>query len=157
MEKKKETFSDLHSKKYRHVGYSYASVPNSWKAIVQKAIEDIEKEMWPRWIPMFIKRKIHKLAMGNSVFYIKGRFWYSVRKMLTKGMIITDIKTKFADLRIYGNFNDKIYKIIEEAEINCDKTCEKCGSSDEVKKVGKWVYNLCKGCRNNKKKSSSSN
>ena len=146
--KKKKNFSELHSKKYIHVGYSYASVPDSWKAIVQKAIEDIEKEMWPRWIPMFIKRLIHKLAMGHSVFFVRNKFWYNIRTKLTKGMIITDIKTKFAELRIYGSFNDNIDKIIEQAEINCDKTCEECGSSEDLKKVGRWVTNLCTSCRN---------
>jgi hypothetical protein len=47
------------SEKYRHIGYSYPGVPNPWKPIVEKAIVEIEKEMWPRWIPLFIKRLIH--------------------------------------------------------------------------------------------------
>lgn len=150
--KKKKNFSEIHAKKYSHVGYSYASVPNSWKAIVHKSIEDIEKEMWPEWIPMFIKRSIHKLAMGQSVFFIKNRFWYRIRNILTNGMIITDIKTKFAGLRIYGQFNEKIDNIIDEAEINCDKTCEECGSSEDVKKSGRWVRNLCKNCSDDSKR-----
>lgn len=32
-------------KKYKHVGYSYSSVPEGWIKIVKKAIIDIEKEM----------------------------------------------------------------------------------------------------------------
>ena len=53
------------SEKYKHIGYSYPSVPEGWLKIVEKAIVDIEKEMWPRWIPMFIKRIIHYLATGK--------------------------------------------------------------------------------------------
>jgi hypothetical protein len=141
------------SKKYRHIGYSYPGVPKGWKTIVEKAIVDIEKEMWPRWIPLFIKRWIHYLATGNSVVRVRSRFWYSVRQKLTRGQIITDIKDKFASLRIYGCYGDEIDEIITKAEDECYETCEKCGSKQKVKAFGKgWIYNLCKSCRYGKKK-----
>ena len=141
------------SKKYRHIGYSYPGVPKGWKTIVEKAIVDIEKEMWPRWIPLFIKRWIHYLATGNSVVRVRSRFWYMVRKKLTKNQIITDIKDKFATLRIYGYYGDEIDYIITKAEDECYRTCEKCGSNEKVRAFGKgWIYNLCKSCRYSKKK-----
>ena len=136
------------SEKYRHIGYSYPGVPKGWVPIVEKTIENIEKEMWPRWIPLFIKRKIHYLATGNSVVRVKNRFWYKVRKFLTKGQMITDIKDKYATLRIYGYYNDSIDAVIKKAEDQCFGTCERCGSQQKVRTVGKnWVYNLCKSCR----------
>ena len=139
--------------KYSHVGYHYASVPKGWKSIIEKAIQDIEKEMWPRWIPMFIKRKIHYLATGNSVVMVKNIFWYKVRKKLTKGQMITDIKDKFAGLRIYGYFGPEIEEIVKKAENECYGTCERCGSNQKVRTVGKgWLYNLCKSCRYSKAK-----
>ena len=139
--------------KYKHIGYSHPAVPEGWKSIVEKAIVDIEKEMWPRWIPMFIKRIIHYLATGNSVVYVKYQFWYKVRKRLTKGQMVTDIKDKFAGLRIYGHFGDEIEAIVEKAEVECYRTCERCGSNQKVRTVGKgWLYNLCKSCRYSKDK-----
>ena len=105
------------NEKYKHIGYSYPGVPKGWKPVVEKAIEDIEKAMWPSWIPMFIKRKIHFLATGNSVIGIKYRFWYKVRKKLTNGQIVTDIKDKFAGLRIYGHFGPEIEEIVKQAEV----------------------------------------
>ena len=141
------------SEKYKHIGYSYPSVPEGWLKIVEKAIVDIEKEMWPRWIPMFIKRIIHYLATGNSVVYVKYRFWNKVRKKLTKGQMVTDIKDKFASLRIYGYFGPEIEEIIEKAEDECYRTCEKCGSNKHVRTMGKgWLYNLCKSCRYKREK-----
>jgi len=141
------------SEKYRHIGYSYPGVPNGWKNIVEKAIKEIEQEMWPRWIPLFIKRWIHYLATGNSVVRVRSRFWNSVRNKLTKRQMITDIKDKFATLRIYGYFGNEIEKIIEKAEEECYRTCERCGSDEKVRSVGKgWIYNLCKTCRYSKKK-----
>jgi sensor c-di-GMP phosphodiesterase-like protein len=141
------------SEKYRHIGYSYPGVPKGWQKIVEKTTEDIEKAMWPRWIPLFIKRKIHYLATGNSVVSVKSRFWYKVRKFLTKGQIVTDIKDKYATLRIYGYFSPEIDEIVKKAEDQCFATCERCGSQQKVRTVGKnWVYNLCKSCRYGKKK-----
>jgi len=141
------------SKKYRHIGYSFPGVSKGWKVIVEKSIVDIEREMWPGWIPLFVKRLIHYLATGNSVVRVKSRFWYKIRQKLTRGQIITDIKDKFAELRIYGNFGPEIESIIERAERECYETCEKCGSNERVKKFGRnWVYNLCKSCRYGRKK-----
>jgi hypothetical protein len=140
-------------KKYRHVGYSYPNVPKGWVSIVENAIKDIEREMWPRWIPLFIKRKIHYWATGDSIVRIKSNFWYRVRKKLTKGQMVTDIKDKFATLRIYGYFGPEIEKIIEIAEDQCFATCERCGSQQKVRTIGKnWIYNLCRSCRYHKKK-----
>jgi hypothetical protein len=134
-------------KKYSHVGYSYLNVNDGWKPIVKKAVIEIEKEMWVKWLPFFIKRWIHYLAYGRSVYYIKFRIFYKLRNILTNGNIITDIKDKYATLRIYGFFNNKINFIIEKAEKECDKTCEKCGSRENVSNVGKnWIYNYCKKC-----------
>lgn len=139
------------SEKYRHIGYSYPGVPRGWVPIVEKAIIEIESQMWPKWIPMFVKRKIHLWGTGNSVVQVENKIWYRIRQKLTKGQIITDIKDKYATLRIYGFFGEEIRKIIKEATKECSETCESCGSKNGVKTTGKgWIYNLCRSCRNKK-------
>jgi len=138
-------------KKYRHVGYSYPSVPKGWKPIVKNAIVEIEKEMWPRWIPFFIKKAIHYLATGNSVVQIKYQWAYKLRSKLTDSCMISDIKEKYATLRIYTYGNEKINAIIEMAENLCDTTCMECGSMTDVEVVNsRWVSILCKKCKNKK-------
>lgn len=134
--------------KYSHVGYSHLGVPDAWKPIVMKAVIAIEKEMWPRWIPMFIKRWIHYLATGNSVVMVRSNFWHMIRSMITGNMLITDIKDKYAGLRIYGFFNEECYKIIDIAEKECDETCEFCGSTKKVAIYSDygWSRNLCSTC-----------
>ena len=136
------------SKKYDHVGYSYPAVPKTWVPIVKKAVIAIEKEMWPKYIPLFLKRWIHYLATGNSVVRIRNKFWNKVKNKLTHSMIITDIKDKYATLRIYGYFNDKIHKIIEQAELDCDNTCELWGSRRGVRTVNDcgWYRQACHKC-----------
>lgn len=134
-------------KKYRHVGISYPNVPQGWVPIVMRTIVFIEKEMWPRWMPFRLKRFIHWLANGNSVVRVKYWWAYRLRQYLTKGQMITDIKEKYATLRIYGYFGKEIDTIIEMAEIECSDTCQQCGSRDNVKMNGEgWLYTLCEKC-----------
>lgn len=136
------------SKKYRHIGYSYPGVPSGWRPIVEQAIVDIEKEMWVQWLPLRVKRWIHYLATGNSCVRIKYNWAYRLRTRLTGGQVVMDIKDKYATLRIYGSFSDKVHKIIEHAEKQCENTCEKCGSIHNVKTIDfGWVYNYCEACR----------
>jgi hypothetical protein len=137
------------SEKYRHIGYSYPGVPQGWKTIVEDAIVLIEKEMWPQWyLPLFIKRLIHYLATGNSVVRVKYIFFYKLRSKLTRNQQVMDIKDKYATLRIYGYFNDRIDYIIDSADLLCQNTCEKCSSRDNVEIFGNhWIENLCKTCR----------
>lgn len=135
------------SKKYRHVGYSYPGVPQGWIPIVERAIVAIEKEMWPRWMPLILKRLIHWLANGNSVVRVKYWWAYRLRDRFTKGQMITDIKEKYSTLRIYGYFGQEIDSIIEMAEIQCGNTCQKCGDRNNVQIIDKgWLYNLCEKC-----------
>ncbi len=135
-------------KKYQHIGISYPSVPSGWVEIVKLTIIEIEKKMWPQWwLPLFGKRWIHYLATGNSVVRIRSHFWYRIRSRLTKGRIVTDIKDKFATLRIYGCFGSEIEGIVEAAEQACSQTCERCGSRESVSQTDSgWIYNLCKEC-----------
>ena len=134
-------------KKYIHIGYSSAGVPKGWVPLVEKAIVDIERVMWPRYLPFFLKHWIHYLATGNSVVRVKYRWAYKLRSWLTNDQIILDIKDKFAGLRIYANAGKEIYTIIDKVTEACDNTCENCGSHENVEIVGThWVYNLCKKC-----------
>lgn len=138
-------FTTTFSERYSHIGYSHLNIPDGWKSIVERGIVRIEREMWVRWLPMPLKRLIHYLAYGRSVVYIKSNFWYNVRNFLTRGQIVTDIKDKFASLRIYGYFNDNLDKIVEEIISECDYVCEVCGSKEEVIIWNRgWLKSLCK-------------
>lgn len=136
-------------KKYKHIGNSYLSVPAGWKPIVKKALIDIEKLMWPRWMPKFIKRIIHWLATGGSVVRIKYWWAYNLRTKITGGATIRDIKEKYATLRIDGSFTHEMGEIVERAEKECKETCQDCGSKDSIECVEDWGWwsRYCKTCR----------
>ncbi len=67
---------------------------------------------------------------------------------IDKKVEILQIKEKFGTLRFYINGgNDKIYKLIEEAEAESGKICEHCGSREDVTTEGDWILTLCNKCR----------
>lgn len=139
-----ERFSDI----YRHVGYSSLGVPDPWKPTVKQCVIDIEKLMWPKYLPFWFKRLIHYLATGNSVVRVKHWWAYDLEKRITKGIIIQDIKDKFATLRIYGYFTKEIQEIIDKTDKICQTICENCGgvAVDATYQNG-WLKNLCKKCK----------
>lgn len=143
-------FSNNFFDKYQHVGYAGLCVPYHWQPIVMETVIKIEQLMWPNWIPFWIKRLIHYLATGNSTFRVKYKWAYNLRTALTGGLIITDIKIKFGQLRIYGNFTEEIYKLIDDAALKCSTICEDCGSTDNVNstQVNGWITILCEKCKN---------
>ena len=57
---------------------------------------------------------------------------------------ITQIKQKYGTLRIYTSFcHDEIDKLIEEAELKANVTCEICGKEGKAESPKGWIYVLC--------------
>lgn len=141
-------FPKTFSQKYSHVGYSYLSIPKQWESIVRVCIMDIEKLMWPKYLPFWFKRLIHYLATGNSIVRIKYWWAHRLRNYLTGHTMIQQIKDKFATLRIYGYFSQEMEDIINKADKQCQSICEYCGSNDDVQISNtSWIRNVCKKCR----------
>jgi hypothetical protein len=60
----------------------------------------------------------------------------------------TQVKEKFGTLRFYYyGGNDKIYRLVEEAEQESARTCEDCGDTTTAKTRGdSWLSTLCDKC-----------
>jgi hypothetical protein len=140
------------SKKYKYLGYTYLSIPSGWQDIVADMLVRIDKTTRPWYIPRVLLNWLHWLGTGGSVVRVRSWFWFNIFKKLYSDCAITDIKDKYAGLRVYYSATDEVSKIIEDVIETCDKTCEGCGSTKSVKVVGKgWMYNICKDCRKNYK------
>ena len=91
-----------------------------------------------------------------------GPGWYPlIKDALTKleALGITDlavlqVKEKFGGLRIYLSFdNDETDAIIAAADQEARKTCEECGSKENVElRDGGWLRTLCNQCEEKRKK-----
>jgi len=68
---------------------------------------------------------------------------------IPKGFRVAQVKQKFGQLCFYvDNSNKEIDKAIEYAERLADRTCEECGSLDDVTTNSKgWIDTLCYSCR----------
>jgi hypothetical protein len=142
------TFELIFKRKYSYLGYTYPNVPQPWVPIVNRLLKSMDEIVRPKWIPAIILNVINAFATGGSVVMVKNRFWNNVLSKITKGIRIFDIKDKYATLRVYGSFSDEIYALIDKAEKECENTCEKCGSQDNVFEYGHgWIYNVCEKCR----------
>ena len=61
---------------------------------------------------------------------------------------VEQVKEKFGGLRFYiSRASDEANRLIAEAEIESYKTCESCGSKQDVTVEGSWVQTLCNNCR----------
>ena len=138
-------------KKYKHLGRVYPETTEYWHKSILEMLEKLDKECTPRWIPRFVLNFIVNSALTDSG-RMKFRFFYKIFKSFGIKCEIQQIKSKFAELRVYSNIPKELEYIIEEAEIACDLTCEHCGSMEQTKQVvvNRWVTNLCKTCREKK-------
>ena len=68
---------------------------------------------------------------------------------------VSQIKEKFGTLRIYvgaldADIADQVYKIIDDAEVESERTCELCGSPGKARGGG-WIKTLCDNCNKREK------
>lgn len=107
----------------------------------------------------------HSLPMTKTCMcwgFSCGDGWYKILNKMSKELSnyakkkeisieAVQVKEKFGLLCVYINNNDDITeKIIEEAENESAKTCEKCGSTEGVSQTKGWISTLCKACKTKK-------
>lgn len=89
-----------------------------------------------------------------------GDGWFPLIKKLSEDIIkispeteAVQVKEKFGGLRFYvTNANDEVYDLISKAEKESYKTCEKCGTRENVTtNEDGWVFTLCDKCRRDKR------
>jgi hypothetical protein len=118
--------------------------------------ENTEKLMtdFPEMFSLVFEREhgIWPIAFGVEC----GDGWFDIIYNLTKKIHeidptvkITQIKEKFAGLRYYiTTGTDEVWNLIEEAENEASKTCEKCGTKENVKVRGEgWIRTTCQECQ----------
>lgn len=138
-------------KKYKHLGRIYPETTEYWYKPILEMLEKLDEKCTPKWIPRFVLNFVVNSALTDSRA-VKSKFFYKIYKSFGIKCSIQQIKSKFAELRVYSNIPKELEYIIEEAEIACDLTCEHCGSMEQTKQVvvNRWVTNLCKTCREKK-------
>ena len=80
-----------------------------------------------------------------------GDGWFSIIAALSvklvksgEGIVATQVKEKYGTLRFYilGG-TDEVYDLIDAAEEESGKTCERCGAVGSLRERGFWLKTLC--------------
>ncbi len=95
-----------------------------------------------------------------------GDGWFDLIYKLSKDIInisedgveAIQVKEKFGGLRFYWIENtlltdeqlSEINKLVDAAEDESYKICEKCGSREDIKQTDGWITTLCKNCMGEK-------
>lgn len=116
------TNDELSNKYPQFLSKVYLETPAGWAGILDKLLENIQKEI------DFCKEKGTSGTDEDDVSKFK----------------IIQIKEKFSGLRFYCDFiNDKIYNLIQEAEMLSYTSCEVCGEQSNSTSVNGWLRTLC--------------
>ena len=92
--------------KYKHLG----SVPWSEEGAIFKAMEPLvifmDYKAKPKWCPRWVLRFLQLFGNDNSIVRVRNRRLSNLKRRLTKGIQLTDYKTKWYDydlrISVYG-------------------------------------------------------
>jgi hypothetical protein len=92
--------------KYKYLG----SVPWNEEGAIFKAMEPLvifmDYKAKPKYCPRWVLRFLHLFGSDNSIVRVRNRMLYNLEKQLTKGIQLTDYKTKWYDydlrISVYG-------------------------------------------------------
>lgn len=103
---------------YRYLGITWNIFKEeSWMYDeVDEFIKFVDSKARPRWCPKFVLRFLHLFGSDNSIVRVRSWRLYRLQMWILGGVQISDIKTKWGTIRIYGSFSDEIYKKVEELE-----------------------------------------
>lgn len=113
---------------------------------------DKTKKLFDSYPKLFPKdRTIQQSLMAFGFECDDG--WYEIldklfSKMTTTGepIEVVQVKEKFGTLRVYVNgASDAVHDMIDEAEEESGKTCERCGKPGKLYDDG-WMTTLCDEC-----------
>jgi len=93
-----------------HEKYSYLGCVPYHRSSIFEAMEPLvifmDYKAKPKWCPRWVLRFLHLFGSDNSIVRVRNRILYELEQRLTKGIQLTDYKTKWDwyDLRIsvYG-------------------------------------------------------
>lgn len=121
---------------------------------------ELEKRLYDKYPGIFRQKDLKPSQTCMCWGIATGDGWYDliedlcnkiqtyIDKNNLKQVEALQVKEKFGGLRFYiGGAPDKIYDYIWKAEEESLKTCEECGTKDNVKqRHGGWIVTLCDKC-----------
>lgn len=146
-----DIFRDYFEKDIRQSCMSWGiACGNGWYGIIYQLCSDITKLTKDKDIEVIADQVKEKFGGLRFYYHTKGkrnsRFWYSIRTFFythrwgRQYNYVVKLRMKF-----FMTTEEKIEKLVREAEIKSVETCEVCGQPG-TRGDGGWVRTLCKKC-----------
>jgi hypothetical protein len=123
--------------KYQYLG----SVPWREYGRIFKAMEPLvifmDYKAKPKWCPRWVLRFLHLFGSDNSIVRVRNRRLYELEKRLTKGIQLTDYKTKWEwyDLRISVYGTDQMQDLADAIEHKFYSDGRREDLADQIKEL----------------------
>jgi len=114
--------------------------------------------------PKFLKAKFPEMFDESCIEIAIGEGWSHIVTSLCSAIQfqidhndpdqikVLQIKEKFGGLRFYASgCNDYLQGMISFAESLSYRTCEFCGSTQDIGRTGGWIKTICKECATEEK------
>lgn len=128
------------------------SCGNGWFLLIYKLCRDITKLTERKNIQVIAHQVKEKF--GSLRFYYGIEKKYDIFDRLNDKIIKLTTRSKLGTLhwklikikrKLWPSTEDKIFDIIQEAEVNSEEFCEACGEPGTLRGGG-WVYTACDKC-----------
>lgn len=112
--------------KFRYLGYVYIPFDEDSEPymLVENFIKELDKKVKPWWCPRWFLNLLHLYGNDNSIVRVRNWFLHRLLKKIIGYYLITDIKTKFGGLRVYGYWDDETEKRVDRLCDEVDKYIE---------------------------------
>lgn len=109
--------------KYRYLGFIYPIFREGTEGykLNTDLIKFIDKQSKPWWCPRFFLNILNLFGNDNSIVRVRNRKLHELHQRLTGGIRITDQKTKYDTVRIYGSFTKEIQDEVTRVSIEMNK------------------------------------
>ena len=103
---------------WRYMGYGFNIFKEGTEGYeyIEAFFRYVDSKMRPWWCPKTVLRLLYLLGNDNSIIRVRWWWAHNLYRKITKGILITDVKTKWDTLRVYGWFTHEIYCAVEDLE-----------------------------------------
>ena len=107
--------------KWAYLGYAHIWGTGPQAKILEEFFKEVDKYARPKWCPKILLRALHLFGNDNSIVRVRNRKLHNLYRRITRGVMITDVKTKYNSWRIYGSFTDELWDLADATCIKLDE------------------------------------
>lgn len=120
---------------------------------------ELQEQLFKRFPSLFREKDLSMMETCMCWGCDVGDGWYDLLyetcekiEKLNQDICFGQVKEKYGGLTIHVNdYSDEVTDILNKAEDESYKTCERCGTKENVTSEGLYILTLCHNCREKRK------